>query len=181
MIFARHSISLCMIGSALIGMAVVAALNGCNKDSSSSSAITFHQHIEPIVAQNCAVCHHPGESAPFALLTYDDAKKHASQIAKVTQTRYMPPWLPEHGYGDFAGERRLSDQQIQLISQWVKEGAAEGKPTGAPPKPTWTEGWRLGQPDMIAQMPQAYELSADGKDVYRNFVVPLSHETSRWV
>jgi tetratricopeptide (TPR) repeat protein/mono/diheme cytochrome c family protein len=172
---------MCIIGSALSGLAVAGALNGCNKDSSSSGAITYHQHIEPIVLQNCAVCHHPGESAPFALLSYDDVKKHASQIAKVTQSRFMPPWLPEHGFGEFADERRLTDQQIQLIADWVKQGAAEGKPGSAPTTPQWTEGWRLGQPDMIAQMPQAYTLPSDGKDIYRNFVVPLPNDTPRWV
>jgi tetratricopeptide (TPR) repeat protein/mono/diheme cytochrome c family protein len=182
MSFSRRSIGLCIVLGALVAIALMAALPGCKKDSSkSSSAITYQQHIQPIVSQNCAVCHHPGESAPFALLTYEDVKKHATQIGKVTQSRYMPPWLPEHGYGEFADERRLSDEQIQLIAQWVKEGAAEGKPSGAPTAQQWTEGWRLGQPDMIAEMPKAYTLPADGKDVYRNFVVPLPHETSRWV
>lgn len=157
-------------------------VSGCHKGSKSSGgAVTYHQQIEPIIAQNCAVCHHPGESAPFALLTYEDVKKHANQIAKVTQSRFMPPWLPEHGYGEFADERRLSDEQIQLISQWVKEGAAEGKPTNAPTRQHWVEGWQLGPPDMIAQMPQAYTLAGEGKDVYRNFVVPLPHDKSRWV
>ncbi|HEV8377481.1 MAG TPA: tetratricopeptide repeat protein [Tepidisphaeraceae bacterium] len=114
-------------------------------------------------------------------MTYEDVKKHAAQIAKVTQSRYMPPWLPEHGYGEFADERRLSDEQIQLFARWVKEGTAKGKPSNAPTTLKWNEGWQLGQPDMIAQMPQAYTLPAEGKDVYRNFVVPLSHENSRWV
>jgi hypothetical protein len=40
----------------------------------------------------------------------------------------MPPWPPEHGYGDFVGERRLSDAQIRLIQQWVSEGKKEGDP-----------------------------------------------------
>ena len=93
----------------------------------------------------------------------------------------MPPWLPEHGIGEFADERRLSDEQIQLIGRWVKEGAAQGKPSNAPITRPWKEGWQLGQPDMIAQMPQPYTLPAEGKDIYRNFVVPLSLDSSRWV
>jgi Tfp pilus assembly protein PilF/mono/diheme cytochrome c family protein len=182
MSFARRAIWLCIPLGAAAAVMLAIVLSGCKKGSKEGSgAITYHQHIEPIVSQNCAVCHHPGESAPFALLNYEDVKKHATQIAKVTQSHFMPPWLPEHGYGDFADERRLSDEQIQLIAQWVKEGAVEGKPTGAPTTQKWNEGWRLGQPDMIAQMPQAYTLPAEGKDVYRNFVVPLSMDTSRWV
>src|SRR5258705_796372 len=57
----------------------------------------------------------------------------------------------------------------------------QGKATNAPTTQKWNEGWQLGEPDMVAQMPQVYTLPADGKDVYRNFVVPLSHEKPRWV
>ena len=44
----------------------------------------------------------------------------------------MPPWLPEHGYGDFAGEQRLTDAQIRILSEWAKNGAPKG-PAEAPP------------------------------------------------
>src|SRR5256884_5980841 len=69
---------------------------------------TFNKNIAPIVFHNCAPCHRPDQAAPFNLLNYEDARKRAKQIMEVTQRRYMPPWLPEHGYGDFAGEQRLS-------------------------------------------------------------------------
>jgi tetratricopeptide (TPR) repeat protein/mono/diheme cytochrome c family protein len=182
MSFGRRSILICIGLAALAACALTSStLTGCKDSKSSSGAVTYHQNIAPIIAQNCAVCHHPGESAPFALLTYDDVKKHATQIAKVTQARFMPPWLPEHGFGEFADERRLSDEQIQLIQQWVKDGVAEGKPAKSPPPSPWKEGWQLGQPDLIVQMPQPYTLPADGKDIYRNFVVPLPITTQRWV
>src|ERR1700686_3373236 len=77
--------------------------------------VTFNKHIAPLVFQYCSPCHRPGEAAPFSLLTYTDARKHASQIVAVTERRYMPPWLPETGYGNFAGERRLTAQQLQPI------------------------------------------------------------------
>ncbi len=66
---------------------------------------TFAHDIAPIVYEKCATCHHPGDAAPFSLLTYQDVKKRAAQIAAAVRSRYMPPWLPEHGYGDFAGDR----------------------------------------------------------------------------
>src|ERR1700692_3489443 len=80
-----------------------------------ASSVTFHREIAPIVYRDCAPCHRPGGSAPFSLLTYEDVKRHASQIATVTKRRFMPPWLPEPGHGEFVEERRLSAQQIQLI------------------------------------------------------------------
>jgi len=78
---------------------------------------TFTRDIAPIVFDHCANCHRPGEVAPFALTSYKEVKKHARQIADLTSDRVMPPWKPEHGYGDFIGERRLDDDQIKLIGQ----------------------------------------------------------------
>ncbi|HEV8606376.1 MAG TPA: tetratricopeptide repeat protein [Tepidisphaeraceae bacterium] len=172
------------LGGLLLLAAAIGAplIPGCKDSRSKTSAnsVTYNQNIAPILWQHCASCHRPGEVGPFPLLTYDQAKKHATQIAKVTQSRFMPPWLPEPGHGEFADERRLSDAQIELIGQWIKAGCPEGQPTSAQP-PTWTEGWQLGQPDLIAQMPAAYTLPAAGKDVYRNFVVPLPVNEMRWV
>ena len=87
---------------------------------------TFAGNVAPIVYAKCAMCHRPGEAAPFALLSYDDVRKKGRQIAKVTAARYMPPWHARHGYGEFADERRLTDEEIDTIAQWVKGGMPEG-------------------------------------------------------
>src|SRR5215472_12951047 len=91
--------------------------------------VTFNRDIAPIVSHYCASCHRPGEAGPFPLLTYDDLKKHGRQIEAVTQTRFMPPWLPEPQTLKFADERRLSDEQIATIRKWVDQGMLEGKPS----------------------------------------------------
>jgi mono/diheme cytochrome c family protein len=75
---------------------------------------TFNRDIAPILYKQCATCHRPGEVAPFPLLTYQDAVRHAPTIAKVTQAGYMPPWKPEPG-PHFKNERRLTAEQIALI------------------------------------------------------------------
>ena len=74
--------------------------------------VTFARDVAPIVFARCASCHHPGEAAPFSLLTYDDVRRRARQIVDVTQKRFMPPWLPTEGHGDFVGARRLGDQEL---------------------------------------------------------------------
>ncbi len=81
--------------------------------------VTFNHDIAPIVYRVCAQCHRPGEAAPFSLLTYDDAKSHARQIAAVTKSRVMPPWLPAAGKLKFADELRLSESEIARIQAWV--------------------------------------------------------------
>ncbi len=135
--------------------------------------ITFNKHIAPIIFQNCSGCHRSGQSAPFTLLNYQDVRKRASDIVTVTQSRYMPPWLPEPGHGRFLGERRLTADQIGMIKQWADEGAAEGNPADLPTAPSWDSDWQLGKPDLVVRMPEPYQLAAEGTDVYRNFVLPV--------
>src|ERR1035438_7146606 len=93
-----------------------------------AAAPTYNKDIAPILNTQCALCHRPGEVAPFALLTYQDAAKRAALIASVTGKRFMPPWKPESGFGQFQHERRLTADQIALIDAWAKAGAPEGNP-----------------------------------------------------
>jgi len=162
---------------------------GC-RDSESAKAdvyvrrakgtVTFNKDIAPIVFDNCAGCHRPGESAPFNLLGYDDVKKHARQIVDVTQRRYMPPWLPDPNVVHFVGERRLTTEQLGLIRQWADEGTVEG--TGnLPSLPKWNERWQLGEPDLVVKPMAAFSLPADGRDIYRNLVIPIPVQTRRYV
>ena len=143
--------------------------------------ITFYKHIAPIVYQSCAPCHRPGEPGPFPLLTYSDVRKRDRQIVSVIQRRYMPPWLPEAGHGDFREERRLTDEQIQTFEEWMREGAPAGSPADAPPLPSFVPGWQLGEPDLVIEAPVPYHLPADGPDQYWNFVLPLKVPRPRWV
>jgi hypothetical protein len=142
-------------------------------------AADFNHDIAPILYKHCASCHRPGEAGPFSLLTYQDAKKHATQIADVTRRRYMPPWLPEHGYGDFSDEQILTPEQIRVIADWAAAGAPEGGGSVTPPK--FTEGWQLGPPDLILEVPDFYTLPASGPDVYWNFVLSPNVKTTRYV
>ena len=156
------------------------AKSAVSNDKAAKRSVTFTRDIAPILNSNCASCHRPGEVAPFTLSSYRDAQKRARQIALVTASRQMPVWKPA-SHGEFQDERRLTDAQIALIQQWVAEGAKEGNPADLPPPPHFAADWTLGKPDMIAQPPAAYEVAAEGRDVYRCFVVPTSFDTDRYV
>lgn len=142
---------------------------------------TFAHDIAPIIYQNCAGCHHPGGAGPFPLLTYEEAKKQAHQIADVTRRRYMPPWLPEAGFGDFADERRLTDAQIRVIGDWVRAGAPEGDPSQAPPPPKYDSDWQLGPPDMVLHASKPYSVPASGPDTFWNFIFQPDLKSTRYV
>ncbi len=146
-----------------------------------SGGLTFNKDIAPIMFKHCATCHRPGQSGPFPLLSYGDVKKRAKQVAEVVQKRYMPPWLPEKGVVELAEDRSLTAEEIGCVEKWVASGAREGDPMDLPPLPKWTAGWQLGTPDLIVVLPQAYDLAAEGRDVYRNFVVPIPVSERRFV
>ena len=143
--------------------------------------VTYSQHIAPILQKNCQACHRHGEVAPFTLTDYGDAKAWATEIAEYTQARLMPPWKPAPGYGDFKNERQLTDTEIQTIAQWVETGAPAGDLDAMPPAPQFPEGWALGEPDWIAEMPVEYEIEPEGEDEYRQFIIPTTFETDMYV
>ena len=143
--------------------------------------VTFSEHIAPIIFNNCSSCHRAGEVAPFDLLNYRDVKKRGRMIARVTKSRYMPPWHPVPGHGDFSDSRRLQDRDVELISRWVKTGMEEGKAASLPKVPDFPDGWQLGKPDLVVSMEKAYRVRASGSDIYRNFVVKVALPEDKWV
>jgi len=146
-----------------------------------SGAVTFTKQVAPILYANCVTCHRPGQIAPFSLVSYDDAKRHAGAIADATGARQMPPWLAAPGEFAFVGARRLTDDQIATLRQWAGSGAPEGDPKDLPAVPAFPEGWQLGQPDLVVTMPQPFMLAPGDTDRYRQIVYPLSLPAGRFV
>src|SRR5712692_9286351 len=147
-----------------------------------ADAPTFSRDIAPIVFRHCVTCHHPGTNGAFSLLTYEDVRPRATLIAAVTKRRYMPPWKPEQGYSDeLLGKRGLTDDEIATIQHWVAAGALEGDPARLPKPPDWNDGWKLGTPDLVIRMPDAYDVPLDGPDLFRIFVFPIPTDVVRYV
>jgi hypothetical protein len=146
-----------------------------------AAEVTFNKDVAPILFKQCSSCHRPGEIGPFQLLTYKDARKRADFIKEVTADRRMPPWKAEAGFGHFSDERRLTDEQIKTLAAWAEGGAVEGDPKDLPPAPRFVTGWQLGEPDLILEMPEYYTIPAAGRDIYRNFVIPMGVKEDRTV
>jgi tetratricopeptide (TPR) repeat protein len=143
--------------------------------------VTFSERVAPIVFEHCLPCHRAGESAPFQLLTYEEVKKRARQIVEVTSKRYMPPWLPAEGVGEFEGDRSLSTDELRTFARWLEAGTPEGDPARLPSPPLVVEGWQLGEPDLVLSMPAPFVVPEEGLDVYRNFVLPMPVSSARFV
>jgi mono/diheme cytochrome c family protein len=146
-----------------------------------ASTPTFNRDVAPLLFKHCAMCHHPGEVAPFPLLKYQDAESRAKQIARATESHRMPPWQAEPGYGDFSNDRQLNEKEIRTIAEWVAGGAPEGQPKDLPPAPQFVDGWQLGKPDLILSMSRAFEVPANGSESYRCLVLPTGLTADRYV
>lgn len=147
----------------------------------SPAKVTFSESVAPILYDHCVTCHRPGEAAPFPLISYEDVSKRGTLLARVTASRYMPPWHAASGYGDFADERRLTDAQIATIGGWVQAGMPRGDAAKMPKLPVFTDGWQLGKPDLVLEMPVAFDVPASGPDIYRNFAIPTGLTENKWV
>jgi len=141
---------------------------------------TFAKDIAPIIYSKCAPCHHAGEVAPFTLTSYDDARDKAPTIVAAIKSKYMPPWQAI-SHGEFKNERTLTSAQIEAIEAWSSAGAPQGDMTQAPKAPTYTPGWSMGTPDLVAKPAQPYTVSAEGADEYRCFVIPTNYPEGRFV
>ena len=139
--------------------------------------VTFSNQIAPIFQKRCQSCHHPGEVAPFSLMTYEDAQPHAAEIRANVRSRYMPPWKPVPGVGEFVDERRLTEEEIDLISRWVDGGALEGDPAKLPEPLQFSDDWTLGTPDFITVPEAPFTPNPFATDVYRCFSVPTGLES----
>lgn len=149
--------------------------------NAADAPVTFNRQIAPILYKNCATCHHPGGAGPFSLLTYAAARRWAPQIVRVTQTRFMPPWLPEPGYGDFADQRRLSTEDIDLIRRWANSGMPEGNPAEAPAVPHFDSTWLLGTPDLVLSVQKPFHVPASGSDLFINFILPYPLQQTHYI
>ncbi len=144
--------------------------------------ITYAREIAPILNARCVSCHRAGEVGPMPLDSYQQARAWAGQIAEWTGDRRMPPWGAD-SHGEFYNERRLTDAEVQQFTDWAKTGAREGDAKSVPPAPVFPPpgAWKLGEPDAVITPSAPYDLPAEGKDLYRCFVIPTDFGGDKWV
>lgn len=148
---------------------------------SEEMAVTFTRDVAPILYAHCTECHRAGEVAPFPLLTYEDAAKRADFLVDVVESRRMPPWLARPDFGHFAGERRLSAEEVKTLRAWADAGAPEGDPGDLPSVPEYPKGWRLGTPDVVVSMAEPFVVPASSPDLNRFFVIPIDIPEDKYV
>lgn len=114
----------CVVLSLVAAVFVFASVVGAAAQQPERPPVTFNRDVAPVLYEHCAGCHRPGESAPFSLLTYDEARQRGRLIALAVSSHAMPPWQPEATEGTFEGERGLDEGEIDLLMRWVSDGIA---------------------------------------------------------
>ncbi|APW63931.1 redoxin domain-containing protein [Paludisphaera borealis] len=140
------------------------------------AAPTYSKDVARVLQQNCQECHRKGQVGPFALETYEQARKRAVDLASVVEDRSMPPWKAAPNVGPkFQHDRSLSDHDVQTIAAWAEAGAPEGDPADLPPPRAFPHDWTMeGGPDLIVDIGVDFEVPATGDDIYRCFVIPTN-------
>ena len=146
--------------------------------------ITYAKQVSRILQKNCQECHRPGQVAPMSLLTFDDALAWSDTIREVISEGRMPPWRADPRYGQFSNDRRLSKEDKETLLAWIDNGTPRGDDKDLPPPRHFPEGWKIGTPDLIIQMPNPFEVPAkapEGGVPYQYITVDPGFKEDRWV
>jgi hypothetical protein len=145
------------------------------------STVTFARDVAPILQRNCQGCHRPGEAAPFSLLTYEQARPWAKAMKEAVLLKKMPPWFADPHYGKFSNARSLAQKDIDTLVSWADAGTPLGDPKDLPPPVDFVEGWSIPKPDIVYELPHAYQIPASGTIEYQKVVVPSGFTEDKWV
>ena len=161
--------------------ALVLTAGGAAAASAEADTPTFTEDVAPILYENCVTCHRTGEVAPMSLITYQETRPWGRSIKNKVLAGEMPPWHADPSVGRFLNERSLTAAERDTIVGWVDAGAPEGDRAKLPPPPTCVDGWQIGTPDVIIEMPTVFEVPAEGEIRYQHFVAPTNFTEDKWV
>ena len=142
---------------------------------------TYSGRVAAILADKCQTCHRPGQAAPFALLTYDDARRKAAVIREVVDERRMPPWHADPRHGEFQNDRGLQPSDRAALLAWIDQGTPLGDAAKLPPPRTYPQSWTIGKPDVVFEIPEPYYVPAQGVVAYVHFPVPTGWKEDRYI
>jgi len=185
--------SLFVIGLGVLATGFFAAGTAMAATDATSPQPTFYRDVQPILQAHCQECHRPagtnygGLLAPMSLISYDEVRPWSKSIARQVVTREMPPWDADQRHrGVFLNERSLTDDQIEILTRWVAQGAVAGEADDAQPARIFEnqDGWMIGTPNLIVPMPEPFRVGDDVRDLYTAFYVDLDEEQlpgDRWI
>jgi hypothetical protein len=142
---------------------------------------TFTKDVAPILQAHCQTCHRPGEAGPFSMLTYEETRPWAAAMKEAVKTGKMPPWFADPHYGKFSNANILKQADVDTIVAWANAKAPKGDAKDMPPPVKWVEGWQIGKPDLVLQLPISFDIPASGVIDYQHIIVPTHFTHDMWI
>ncbi len=143
--------------------------------------VTYSKDVAPIILNKCQNCHRPSQVGPFTLFNYEEVARRANGIQEVVDLRRMPPWHADPRHGHFDNNRSLTSLERATLLAWIEQGTPEGDPANLPEPIEWSDGWLIGEPDLVVEMPEPYTVKAEGVENYQYIKVPLNLPEDRWI
>ena len=140
------------------------------------------QDIKPILDKNCILCHQPGDIGAMPLTNYEEVSTYGAMIQYVTSSKLMPPWYADVGYSHFSNEKKLSETDIQKISDWVSNDMPLGDTVNVDIGDTEVP-MEVDQrvPDLVISMSEPFEQYGIYMDQYQVFVLPTHLAGDTWI
>jgi hypothetical protein len=185
--FVPRPIRLCAIGVSCFALGLLATNSPalCNEPSIGKDrgqpTVTYAKQISRIMQERCQSCHHAGTAAPFTLASFEDAVHWSDTIREVISTNRMPPWHADPHFSKFSNDRRLPKEEKQAILTWLNSGMPMGDKKDLPAPRTFADGWVIGKPDVVFQLPEEQTVPATGVVPYQYFVTPTNFKEDVWV
>ncbi|MBM3788609.1 MAG: cytochrome c [Acidobacteria bacterium] len=142
--------------------------------------LTYHREIAPPLQKHCQTCHRAGEAVPVTLTSYAEVRPWAKAIKQAVGSRKMPPWFADPYVGHFTNGGRMSPADLATLTAWIDQGAPEGNAKDAPLPVQFAEGWAIGQPDAVLEMPESVPVPASGTVDYTYIIVPTGFTEDKW-
>lgn len=154
------------------------------KPVADSPTVTFTKDVARVLRTHCVECHRPGDIAPFSLVDYEEARGWADMIVEVVDAGTMPPWHAHPDHGDFKNERRMPEEDKQILRDWLAAGAPYGATSDSlPPLPNERTGWNLPRtPDLVIPMSsRPFNVPKEGTIDYQYYVVDPGFKEGKWI
>lgn len=143
---------------------------------------TYHREISRIMQAHCVECHREGGLGPFPLESAGDLAEHAGMIRRQVVRGAMPPWFAAPAsHAGFSNDRSLPESDKAALLAWLDAGRPLGDPAEAPLPRKFPQGWSVGTPDVVFQLPEPVAIQAEGTMPYQNRVVETTFTEDRWV
>ena len=154
----------------VLGLALIALMTGCDQDP---DQVSFKRDISPIIRKNCTSCHNPAGSGPFTLFSYQDVASRSKTILSVLRSGYMPPWYADSSFRHFENERFLTNDEIEKIEQWIREG----KKKGGFDFERWSSYAYSSTREFVTYpLGEPFPIPGDNREYFVKFIVPFENE-----